>query len=607
MNFRNDIQGLRALAVISVIIFHIQHKWLPGGFIGVDIFFVISGFLISKSIIDGSDKGQFNFFRFFIGRFKRIVPAYYFMLLFCIGAAILYFPSSFFAPFYGELRNTIFFLSNRAFGMWINYFGAQNYQNLLLHTWSLSIEMQFYLILPLIIMLIPKRWRVGSFFIIFLILLAYTEYYLRVLGENSKMYFSLPARSLEFIVGIGVNFLPSSTMLKGVLKQVLSILALILILLSFFFISENSIFPGLTALPACFGTALIIWLQDSRINLFFSNKKLVFIGTISYSLYLWHWPVLAFYRFQIDSYDISTMHLIYLIPTFIILSLISYYLIEEPFRKMKNNKLYLFGGFLVVIVCFLTFTSKKINSVAVPIPNEFITPLSDMRNHHKFDKEFLIGDIAQESDNILLIGDSHCHSLRGFFDKIGKQYHLNFSTLSMNSMVPIRGCENCPFTNTIDKEVYNDLVGVADKLIKKADIIILVKQWHRDYDISGQLEYLKNILTDGQKLVIVQDYPILNEDPVRKYKSLLIPKNFQKEILKEPKINSSTVQFVNGNKNFYFLNINDKKFFAHAPYFQDTLMYYDKGHLNLYGSSKLAILQGNKVAKFLVDLKSKQK
>lgn len=607
MNFRDDIQGLRALAVISVIIFHIQHEWLPGGFIGVDIFFVISGFLISKSIIDGKDKDQFNFFRFFIGRFKRIVPAYYFMLLFCIGAAILYFPSSFFAPFYGELRNTIFFLSNRAFGMWINYFGAQNHQNLLLHTWSLSIEMQFYIILPLIVMIIPKRWRVASFICIFIILLAYTEYNLRVLGENSKMYFSLPARSLEFIIGIAVNFLPSDKKLKGVFKQVLSIIALTTVILSFFLINENSIFPGLTALPACVGTAIIIWLSDSRINLFFSNKILVFIGTISYSLYLWHWPVLAFYRFQIDSYDISTMHLIYLIPTFIILSLISYYLIEEPFRKMKNNKLYLFGGFLVVIVCFLTFASKKINSVAVPIPNEYITSLSDMRNHHKFDKEFLIGDIAKESDNILLIGDSHCHSLRGFFDIIGKQYQLNFSTLSMNSMVPVYGCENCPFTNKIDKEVYDNLIAVADKLIKKADIIILVKQWHRDYDISGQIEYFKKTLTDKQKLVIVQDYPILNEDPVRKYKSFLMPKNFKKENLKQPKIDSSTLKFVKENHNFYFLNINDNKFFSNAPYFQDTLMYYDKGHLNLYGSSKLANFQGNKVAEFLLDVKSKQK
>jgi peptidoglycan/LPS O-acetylase OafA/YrhL len=603
MNFRQDIQGLRALAVIAVILFHIDKNILPGGFIGVDIFFVISGFLISKSIIEGKDKGQFNFFRFFIGRFKRIVPAYYFMMVACILIAAFYFPGSYFKDFFYPARHALLFISNRIFELSTNYFGGQNHENLILHTWSLSIEMQFYFFLPLLIYITPKKWRAISFVALLIILLGYTEYNLRILEQQSPMYFSLPARSLEFIVGILINFLPINSKMTRIYKNIISLFALLIVILSLILIDEHTVFPGLTALPACLGIAAIIWVQASKVNSFFSNQFLVYIGKLSYSLYLWHWPVLAFYRYKTMGYNISITWGVILTIIFVLLSLISFYLVEVPFREMKSKKMYFSLSFITMAVFSLWYYSDLINKNFIAIPLEYITQ-GEKINHHKYDGYVLNGDESLPDSKILIIGDSHARSMHPFFDKIGKNYKFNFVSFSNDEIPPIKGLSESRFRTNEEFHVYQNLSKQADSLISKAEIIILIRHWHSYYDFKGPIAYLEKKIRPNQSLVILTDYPALHQDPVRKYMSLVKPIDIKNEELLMPSIDIVTMRAIAKNKNFYLLDITDEKFFRSAPYFNDTLMYIDASHINIYGSKKLANFQGKKVADFLMRLKN---
>lgn len=199
MEFRNDIQGLRAIAVLSVFLFHLNPNWLPGGFIGVDIFFVISGFLISSICFSKIDKNKFSFIDFYQSRIKRIVPAY-FVLLFVIGI-IGY--QLFLETDFENLKKSYFwsivFQSNEYFSSLDTYFGTKNSENPFLHTWTLAVEMQFYLFLPFLLFFIKRKWQAVALFIMTIILFTYGT--IEVFNNNkSEIYFSLLARTPEFLL-----------------------------------------------------------------------------------------------------------------------------------------------------------------------------------------------------------------------------------------------------------------------------------------------------------------------------------------------------------------------------------------------------------------------
>ena len=609
MNFRLDIQGLRALAVIFVVIFHIQHQWLPGGFIGVDMFFVISGFLISKALIKQLDNKSFNYFEFILGRVKRIVPAYFVMLLLCTFLAMFVLIPSDAETFLYQLRRTIIFISNQLFASGEDYFGAKSYENSLLHTWSLSIEMQFYVILPLIMMFLPKsiyKWILGLFA---LVILAYTQYQIDVLNNKPAMYFSVLARSAEFVIGIAINFIPSSKYLNKRYKSFIGILALLALSVSCIFINENSAFPGLLALPACIATALLIWIENSKINTVLGRKPLAFIGQISYSLYLWHWPILALYRYYHNRYDLSLIEIMLLCVGMIILSVLSFYFIEEPFRKTKKMKFYLSFGLLCgLLIAFWFFSFSNNQNKQTFYQRSYTSNLGfNTLNHQKYKCYFLMGDTTKYDDKIVLLGDSHGSVMTGFFDKVGKKNSFNFSYCTINSVVPLEGIKDSLIVNAYKKQYY-EAVPVANDLISKSNIIVVVKHWHGDtYNFKGVLQILINKLKSNQHLILVSDFPKLDQNPVRAYRSIVKTEKFQQQKIDFPAMPNGVQELIDAHVNVHYLNLQNREFFKNAPYYNDTLMYYDESHINHYGSENYAKFEGYKLAELIAKLKAKKR
>lgn len=605
MNLRLDIQGLRALAVLFVVLFHFQHEWLPGGFIGVDMFFVVSGFLISKGMITQINNKAFNYTQFIIGRIKRIVPAYIAMLI--VATVVSYFiliPSDMLSFLY-DLRTSLVFYSNQVFAEANNYFGAKSYEKSLLHTWSLSIEMQFYFLLPLLIYLVPKRFYKWVFGIGTILVIFYTQYHIDVLSEKSAMYFSLLARSAEFMIGIGVNLIPTSSKINRNTKDILGLTAVLTLFISVFVITENSSFPGLLAVPACLATALLIWLGSSKFNRLLSWSPLVYIGTLSYSLYLWHWPVLSLYRYHTMRYDLTIIEMVVASVIIAILTLGSYYLIEEPFRRTTKRKVFFGVASLATVTILLWFGIRNVTYTKQEIEQIYTSPNGfNMKNHANYGGYFLMGDKNKSDDSIVVIGDSHALVMNAFIDDVGRKNSFNFSYISTNSNVPLEGIPSESLI-TEYKDEYDKALPISNSLIKKSKIIIVVKQWqHRDNAFFGDvLLKLASKLNSSQKIIVVSDFPRLDVNPVRNYKSINKPLHFKAQKIILPDIPTNVKSIIADHSNMYFLDLRNEIFFKDAPYYKDTLMYYDEYHLNKYGSINYAKFEGHKLVNLIEEIK----
>lgn len=338
IRYRPDIDGLRAIAVLTVVLFH-ANLGMSGGFVGVDVFFVISGFLITSIIVREISDGRFSFWNFYKRRALRILPALFAMIIGCFIVGWFVLP-----PFdYGRLARSamaavafypnFFFLNNSG------YFAAEAITQPLLHTWSLGVEEQFYFVAPLLLIIgfrFPK-YRTAVFVAIFLASLGWSIW---ELGRNaSAAFYLLPSRAFELMTGmaLGLNlFRPPG---KARSAELMSASGLIMILAAALFYTEATPFPGIAALLPCVGTALLIHANADRLSAsgrLLASAPLVFLGKISYSLYLWHWPVLVFGFYKFGA-DLEWPTRVALVSLAVLLATISYYIIEQPARLRGHH------------------------------------------------------------------------------------------------------------------------------------------------------------------------------------------------------------------------------------------------------------------------------
>lgn len=422
IKYRPEIDGLRAIAVISVIIYHLNENWLSGGFLGVDIFFVISGFLITGIIITEIQQNSFSLKQFYTRRIKRIYPAFITVmaLVSFIASAIFIYND------FNKLRKTIelaiAFLSNFYLGLTQGYFDLSANENPVLHIWSLAVEEQYYLIFPLILILAYKKFReIKVLFIItlilFFILLATSfvsaNFYKEVLHQPNIYYLS-NLRFPELLVGSLLAIYHNLSNKVQLSKQISNILAILstLLLFSCLFLMNNDIayIPGITLILPCIFTALIIHTtsQNNIVKLCLSNKAIVFIGKISYSLYLYHWIFIAFAYYITGEKQINNQSIAIVIVLTIIFSVLSYYLIEQPIRKSKLNfkQSFLYIYFIPSLL-LLGFNLYK-------------------RQIMRVEQEHIEQEIPVSNENhypakVIILGDSHSSHLEAFLNYVGNK------------------------------------------------------------------------------------------------------------------------------------------------------------------------------------------
>lgn len=358
MTYRADIDGLRSVAVLLVVLFHFGIGYFPGGYIGVDVFFVLSGFLISSLIFKDLDAKRFSFSTFYYRRIKRLAPVYFVVMASsCVAAYSIMLPSDF-KEFGQSLFASAIYLSNILFYLESGYFDSASHIKPLLHTWSLSVEEQFYIVFPVLALFLFRFGRnvlVVTICFLTLTSLVFAQLYLG--KDQSAVFFLYPFRAWEMFLGsiLALNVIPKPK--RALSANLLSIIGLLVILVTSVVYDESTPFPGTSALFPCLATMALILSGSCGgiVNRALANPVPVFIGKLSYSMYLWHWPVYVFYNYYFQRTPDGVEPYLLLVLTFL-LSYLSWRFVETPFRsnriKSVSKPLFMFiSTFLFTMLC----------------------------------------------------------------------------------------------------------------------------------------------------------------------------------------------------------------------------------------------------------------
>lgn len=513
-DYRLDIQGLRAIAILAVLIFHIDSSKLPGGYIGVDLFFVISGFLITGHIMRDLDIGAFSFKKFYFRRIRRLYPALFATLIAsAIGVYLFYLPQD--ARVFGEaLMATSVYGSNIYFYTQSDYFDAKLHTNPLLHTWSLSVEEQFYIIFPLLLFFLYKFARARLFWILAAlgaVAFIISEIVLRL--DASAAFFMMPTRFGQFVAGALIALAPAPAYSKAI-REGMTWMGLALIGGSIVFMSGATPFPGFMSIIPTAGIAMMIY-AGAKQDLF-SGKLLAlwpaqFFGKISYSLYLWHWPIILFYQYHFAS-EIRGMEKIIVGVACIAAGYLSWRFIEVPGLKMDLNRPYFYKAALAVSVAGIVIggvfaatdgfknrfnadelmISSYLDAVVEEPPFECTISSQDSAVSD-YDAQNCL-KVVPNKKNILLIGDSHADHLAPALRELFPNAHISQATSS--------GCR--PLLDAPGDKVCVDFRNKLFKELIKGhhfDTILVSGRW-RENEVGHVGETVEALKPYADKIVI---------------------------------------------------------------------------------------------------------
>ena len=337
-SYRSDIDGLRAVAIVPVVLFHAGFSVFSGGFVGVDVFFVISGYLITQVLHRELTAGRFSLIGFYERRARRILPALTALMFACLGFGYFFLLPADFERLSGSTIAATLFSSNFWFWQAANdYFAVGAEFEPLLHTWTLSVEEQFYLLFPLLLALLARRSARMTIWVIGLItLLSFGLSVIGVATYPSAAFYLLPTRAWELGLGCLIALGLEPDLKRSWLREGLSGAGLAAILLATLTFDSSTPFPGLAALLPCLGAAALIVAGgqgSSFVGRLLSSSPFVFTGLISYSLYLWHWPLLAFLRIYKNSNYLPARLALPVVAASFAMAAFSWAVIERPFRR----------------------------------------------------------------------------------------------------------------------------------------------------------------------------------------------------------------------------------------------------------------------------------
>lgn len=651
MKYRHDVDGLRALAIVLVIIFHAFPQSIPNGYLGVDIFFVISGFLITSIIYDNLIKNKFSFTNFYIRRIKRIFPIAIIVLGSMIFVASVTFFDSEFKDFKKYLESTAGFYVNFVLENDIGYFEISSKYKPMLHFWSLAIEEQFYLIWPLLLFIfftLPNKvfalrialnssgslrftqdhFRKLNLLIIILTLAMLALSLYTFLVQTSDIYFSSHLRLWELLAGCVTALILHHCHFKIKFNNLIITISLMLIALSLILKNEKII-----TVLAVLGTALFLFSNEYvLVKKIFKLKPVVYIGSISYSLYLWHWPLFSFYR--IFNPLASNIEMLILTLISFGLSALSYKYIELPLKNINWDlagvkreksqkikiKIYLAACCMPLLIIYTMSNNikklpdKVINKIKYVKDDELNLKNNCILDNFNIDKNNWAWCYSEnkENKNSLVIGDSHAHSIyRGLVNS--SNLHLGWELIAHHNCSPF-------YLNSLDGEC-NTIIGKSYKhLLRDTHIenvlIVMANRVFEEYkqhytdekNIIFIANYIKALTAQKKKVYVLRPTPEIAEyinnciNQRFSFYQVFVPE-------KQCQISLKSWQDKSSNYNLFIDKLKQK-----VPDIQiidplsrlcfsgicsaidnNNLLYQDKDHLTMYGSKKVSELIYQKV------------
>ena len=614
MNYRPEIDGLRALAVLPVVFFHLGWSIFDGGYIGVDIFFVISGYLIATLIIKEIEDESFSLINFYERRVRRIFPVLFLVTLTtAVFGWFLLLP-----PDFKSLSQSIFsssiFLSNIYFWLTNPYFSPPADLQPLLHTWSLSVEEQFYLLFPILILLCLKISF--NFFVVVISLFFFSSFlslFLLEIDPSSWKFYLIISRAWELIIGIYAAILLNEKKVLGskIISELGSALGLIFLLISLILFNEYLDHPSLWTLMPVLGTFLVIVFcnKETKIYKILSFKPFVSIGLISYSLYLWHFPIISFTKYTFFQ-ELNLIQAVIIFIVSVIISYISWRFFERKFRDKKIiDRRFIFkfaalGSLFLISIGLLGHFNNGFDGRLSKQEQEILK----IKNLDQFNKQLRTGvcfleeedsiqnfDSSCFSEEILLWGDSHAAAL----------FH-GLNEIQPISQLTSSGCPPILDINLSDNNVcefLNDQIFTSIKE-NKYKLIILHANWIRhgygDYieSFKDTLQQISAIQEDVKIIVIgntpqwfnsLPKYLVLNNISIKDIKgdSGLIQTQLE-ELLVSDELIKDSINEIN-KENIHFISILEEYCVESACLAMNTkenneLLFWDYGHLTYEGS-----------------------
>lgn len=509
-SFRKDINGLRAWAVVAVILFHFGVLGADGGFVGVDIFFVISGYLMTGIIIGGLEKTgagvKFSLLNFYMARARRIIPA---LLALCLTLMILgwfLLPAADYKMLSEHVLASLSFVSNIQFWSEAGYFDASSFNKWLLHTWSLSVEWQFYIILPIVMLFLWKVRPSRNFVIgIFILGFASTLGLSIILSPMMPVasFYLLPARSWEMLAGGLVFLLADKIKLNNHQSKGIEVVGFILLLWSIFFLQPTDIWPGYLAIIPVFGTVLVL-ISNRLDSILTASKPAQWLGNTSYSLYLWHWPfVVALYYMELQTSFLAISASLLLTA---IMGYASYKLIENPSRSYLN-KISLTPSAIgfsaaVLAVGLPAFAVKAKNGIPNHrLPKSVEVIYSEIDNKNPRSEECHVeGAIpvpectyGGEELGVIVIGDSHAASLVRSIEKALPSTHLHVLDWTLSSCPTIRGIKD-KVEEGYSCDFFIEYILNSDLLLNSKQPVIIVNRNSLYFEGPNETKRIEDLL-----------------------------------------------------------------------------------------------------------------
>ncbi|WP_426132947.1 acyltransferase family protein [Pseudomonas sp. PWP3-1b2] len=485
--YRRDIDGLRAIAVLAVVLFHFGVPGVTGGFVGVDVFFVISGFLITSIILREREGGHFSFLNFWARRARRILPALLVMMSVSLVVGWFLMAPKDYSELGRSIHNQAIFISNLFFMRQDGYFETASDMKPMLHTWSLSVEEQFYIAFPLLLALLSSRlkhWRSALFV---LLLVSFAASVWAVSHAPDKAFFLLPMRAWELLAGSMLAVMPArAKRISPMLAQAISAISLGLILVAVVGYDDSTAFPGLAALLPVLGVVGLIWANGQHttwVGQLLGSRVLVGIGLISYSWYLWHWPVLVFGKYA-NITDLAPVQLAALFSLSLLLGYASWRFVEGPFRERRL----LAGNRAVLVSAVIGLVSLGLIGKGLVWSDGFAWRLSpqalqfakahtwspnlmnclsdDKKNKHR---ELCHFGPQEGTARALVWGDSHASALIPALKDGAGRYDFGITQAGYAGCLPFYRKENTPGCNAFNERVtqllsrdsFSDVVLVA--------------------------------------------------------------------------------------------------------------------------------------------------
>lgn len=567
-SYRPDIDGIRAIAILSVVLFHAGMPGMSGGFTGVDIFFVISGYLIGGHIYSEARTNSFSFLRFYKRRAKRILPAFYGVLAFSIVAALVLLSPYEAAEFGKNALAATLSASNLKFWKFTNYFDSASALNPMLMTWSLGVEEQFYVIVPIFMVLVTRFRRnlvLPAIVLVCVLSFVFAEY--ELVRDPRGAFFLLPGRAWELGVGVALAVIEMSRK-RGIksawLVQLASGTGFLLMLAPMALLKSDSLFPGVAAMPSVLGAALVIATPSGWINRrALSQRSLVFIGKVSYSWYLWHWPMLSFLRI-VTGGSLQPWVVALAVPASLGVAIASYYIIEQPFRRSTREAAPLLVRYALVSLAALAVCAALWRSQGVPrryaqlarvenaIPNLWsVDPcLSDFGD----DKPHMSRRCydASGTPTVALWGDSHADALGPGLRKVASHAGYGFVQLDKSTCRPLKDVDEFdPLNPHASAEClrYNREALHLFETDRNIRIVVLAGHWESLFHAKSSIEWLTDgdahratgpeetravfvqalsatiasLQASGKQVIVMGDVPDFDFDPLEAIRTHLIP------------------------------------------------------------------------------------